>query len=127
MSALVYLTNVGYNDSMNFSPPIVMTLMSFKTLLKSSIVKYCCNLDGVADIPSIPCSLIKSANLIGFIDASSSASTIGTPFIMDAKASRKNAMKDAKNAMKDAVVMDSILETSFAIAFIGEFSGVGLM
>jgi hypothetical protein len=39
---------------------------------------------------------------------------------MDAKASRKNAMKDA-------VVMDSILETSFAIAFIGEFSGVGLM
>ena len=120
MSALVYLTNVGYNDSMNFSPPIVMTLMSFKTLLKSSIVKYCCNLDGVADIPSIPCSLIKFASLIGFIDASSSASTIGTPFIMDAKASRKNAMKDA-------VVMDSILETSFAIAFIGEFSGVGLM
>ena len=97
-----------------------MTLISLRTFLKSSIVKYCCNLDGVEDIPSISYFFIKSANLIGFIDVSSSASTIGTPFITDAKASRMNAINEA-------VVIDSILETSLAIAFIGEFSGVGLI
>ena len=105
---------------MNFSPPIVITLISFTTLLKSVIVKYCCSLDGVADIPSISYSLIKSANLIGFIDVSSSASTIETPFITDPNASRKNAINEA-------VVIDSIFETSLAIAFIGEFSGVALI